>query len=359
MLIGNISTTYTLPNNIYLEKKTDDNFQSEFKENSIKKHLHNLICDDGYLQSIYNDILSREVEWLTGWEISRFIYDKLLNEEEEEKNKLGIDISGFFGNIHPDFILGFLYYGSVIYKHYGTRHKYFTYNSPLYDTDENGTIMIKNKQFISTKINTINTIEIDNVEYTSPSVCRYINNHIRANTVYLNFSILNSCTEFGSACRDIRNILPTIFNLNSEHGILVTPFIWKKKVQTDLMRDDTVCDNTVLFVYILAGMFANVTLMWLPWEDKIWALCFKRKDCFDKVIYADLMESTGFKLSKIKKKYSDSFKNTREECIKFDINIQREKEKIISNIDQEEEYLIKKWLQDNEEDLENITMYDV
>ncbi len=377
----------TLPKSKYLkdEEVIDEEKINEEIKNPFAEQMRNLVCDNGYLRSIY-DILPKGIEWITGWEISKILYGKILEEKEKEdkakeeakkeeakkdkakkdkakkkKEEYGININGFFGNKQSEFILGFLYYASTV-KSQKIDNKHFIYNNDkecLYDIDEEGVATAENKKFESTVIDKMDTVDFDELTCTSPSICRYINNYVRANSLYLNFSILESSS--GSSTNsdyDIRNILPTIFNLHDDQGILLTSFPSSRAFGT-LPNSK----RTELFVYTLSCMFKKVTLLCMPWESKIWALCCGKNKSFDKIEYIDMMESAGYKLKKIQKKYKEEFEIVQNECAEFDEDIQKMKNTLDAPEEQgtsaDNETLIKDWLQNNEKYLDNITLEEL
>lgn len=305
----------------------------------IIKMLDNLICNDGYLQQVYN-IISTSINWLIGWEISKLLHNKIFNTQTESD----VNITGFFANTSTDFISGFLYYTSTIYPENHISCKCFIYNeNEIINIDTTGKLLIDNKQFSSTIVNFINTIDYDDTKFPSVNICRYLNNSITANSIYLNFSIINPLENSISA------MFPSLINLHEKHGIFATCFNWYKK-------NGEIADETVLYMYTLSCIFTKINLLWIPWDSRIWVLCYDKNKSFDKTIYADLIESEGFDLNSIKKDYKMQFENIKQECQKFIDLISKERKKIDKQLSKNEEYLIKTWLENNEKHLERINV---
>ena len=62
----------------YLNDEEDVKERKTEKEKELKNpfadQIRNLVCYDGYLQSIYG-IFSRNTDWISGWEIAKILYN--------------------------------------------------------------------------------------------------------------------------------------------------------------------------------------------------------------------------------------------------------------------------------------------
>ena len=338
------------------EKKIIGSRDSETQDNKILNdiNINDLVSHDGYLYSLYK-ILPKGHNWLTGWEISKILHYILLSDSisdisEIELIKLediienthdSLNISGFLGNQTEDFISGFLYFQSIIKL--DINYVYYIYNCTLPYILDNS---------ISTKIIDIPTVDIDNLKYNSPSICRYINNFVKSDIAYLNFSISTSIPykseelseEFEFDNYDIKNTLPTFLSLHDNHGILVTSCIW------DIEKLDII----TLYLFTLNCMFTNIYLADIIWEKKIWIFCYDRNDLFDKIKYIDIIESSGYDLNKIKSNF-DEFKDTYNKCMEFNKKMKEERDILSLNNKKDEDHLIKDWLNKNEQYLDRIS----
>ena len=330
-------------------------------ENLLTQYMKDLTCYNGYLQNIYN-ICTNNMDWLIGWELSKIINSKILNIQ----NDSDLNITGFLANTSSDFISGFLYYASTIYPIKHISCKFLIYNeNEIFNINTDGKLLMDNKQFKSTKINIIDTIDYHDTKFLSANICRYINNTITANSLYLNFSIIKPI-HFDT---NITTILPSLFNLHETYGIVLTCFDWcieekkddKKKddKKKEKVRENYVSDNVILFIYTFSCMYNNINLIWLPCDNQIWALGYNRNKSFDKITYIDLMESNGYDVNSIKSEYKIQFENIKKECLKFNNLINKEKNKIQQQLISNKEYLIKTWLENNEKHLENINIITI
>ena len=204
-------------------------------------------------------IYPKTKSWITGWEISKLIFNNICSDDN-------ININGLFANTSSDFISGFLYYQLTSqFKNPSLDNiskfscKYYTYNCNF--PYENKLIAKTYKK--ENNIIDIPIININNLKFTSSNICRYINNFIRSKSLYLNFSILqpNNRPDESENIKYKRNliktILPAFINLHDNHGMLLSCFIWNNNHFNDI----------VLFIYILNCIFKNIHLIWMPWKN--------------------------------------------------------------------------------------------
>ena len=212
--------------------------------------------------------------------------------ENNNQDVLSFHIEALFANEEADFISGFLSYQSTIDK--SLDYTYHMYNCTTTYED--------NKNIIK-----LPTLTLGNLRFISPSVCRYINNYIKCKTIYLNFSILKSTNDEKQTSNNlIKNILPSLLNLNEAHGMLISCFAWNKENN----------DESIFFIYILCCMYNNIKLVWMPWEENIWVICSDKKITFDKIKYIDIMESNGYDIENTKNNHAE-FRYVNDSCDKF------------------------------------------
>ena len=309
----------------------------DLDDNSLNLFNELVSYNEGYLYELY-DIYCYNLNWLTGWEISKKIYDKIINNNKDAQYILEFTSHGYFGNIDDNLLLGFLYCISSLSKNTELKYNYFIYdNNNIQNVlNNNGKIIDDNyrlkfeedKQFTSTTINYINSV--DELEYSSPSICRYVNNNLQMNTIYLNFSIVNT----NNLPRyNIKNILHSIMKLNNNECMLI------------LSLSEYINFDTILYIYFLNCIFEEIELVKYPWDNMIWVFCYKRKFSINKKIFTELMEN--FNLVE-KEDLNDELKLS-----KLNI-IQDELEEFKDNI-LHDDLTIEKWMSSNELILERIS----
>lgn len=338
----------------------------------IKTQIKNLVDPiDGYLCDIYN-ISCNSTDWLTGWEISKILYSKIISSDRNSTDTIlgkrdSFKLCGYLGLTSSDFINGLLCHmsSSNICDGRDIMYKYFIYGDKMkLSIDEE-----------TTKINYIDTVDIDDLTYASPSICRYIHNYIRTDKdfIYLNFSIVESFDKNKKLehCVDIKNALHTIMHLNKDHGMCIVSLPWFVSIKnTD---DSESIDLSIqMYIYTLSCIFAEIQLIWFIWDDRIWAVCYQKKEYLNKVKYTNLINSDGFAWKKIKKNYIEDYTRVSEDIMSFHEEIKNTKNKILckvidSSVDKtfepdsplvsgktvwlDKETIIRQWLHENEKKL--------
>lgn len=347
-------------NKIFIHNTQDTLHNTQVKDKFNDLVLHN----KGYLYDLY-DAHCHNLNWLTGWEISKKIYEKIINNNEDEQQTLTFTTHGYFGNIDDDLLLGFLYCISSLSKNSELKYNYYIYDNNNIQNiiDKNGKIINEeyklesnNIQYIeeekqqnlrttslsknndqpnnvqsemSPQINYINSIDLDELEYNSSSICRYVNNNLQKNAIYLDFSIVNTNNL---PKYDIKNILHSIMKLNDNECMLV--FSLSEYINFD----------TTLYIYFLNCIFEEIELIKYPWDNMIWAFCYKRKFLINKKIFTELMENFNLVA---KEELNDNLTLSKLSIIQDEL--EEFKDNILHN-----DLTVEKWMSTNEEILERI-----
>lgn len=324
----------------------------------IRNQLTNLVEPfSGYLCDLYG-VYCENTDWLTGWEISKILYNKIIqnNRNSVDEDSDCFNLCGYFGNTNTNFTNGFLYFMSSLSNERDISHNYFIYGNKMkLPIDES-----------TTKINYIDTVEIDGLKYDSPSICRYVYNHVRRHSLYLNFSI----TDQQSTCNvSIKSFLHTIMHLNKDHGLCIVAIPWLINFdQSDPsnINSSNIDSSIQMYIFALSCMFVEIQLVWFIWDNKVWAICYQRKDSLSKLKYINLLRSDGYILEKIKKKYRDAYESVLHDILSFHNEISNTKNKIlckmisknVQNINggtwSDTETIVRRWLHENEKKLSSL-----
>ena len=175
------------------------------------------------------------------------------------------------------------------------------------------------------------SVDLDDLQYNSSSICRYVNNSLQKNVIYIDFSIVNT---INLPKYDIKNILHSIMKLNENECLMI------------FSMSGNINSNTVSYIHLLNCIFEEIELIKYPWDNMIWVFCYKRKLLIDKKIFTELMEN--FNLT-----------NENESNVNLSFNIDKLNDEIeeFKNIILNNDYdklTIEKWMSDNNEILENI-----
>ena len=60
--------------------------------------LQNLVSSKGYMQDVYN-VSCRGVNWVSGWEISKILFDKKIDKRSGKREYNNVKITGFFEGV--------------------------------------------------------------------------------------------------------------------------------------------------------------------------------------------------------------------------------------------------------------------
>jgi len=367
----------TILDSKFLESDGSLDDKNILNDQIIGKSMINLVKPGtGYLCDIYN-IKCESIKWLTGWEISKYIHKKIKDDSSRNfESKLSFEskisgdsaaqgsalqstrciegltapaqqfdskflsgLYGYFGNINNDFMSGFLQYILSQENKNMIKYQFFIYSNSI---NINIINKLKNDEV---NIDYIDTIEIDDLQYNSPDICRVIHNYIKRYALYINFSIIDNNNI------DIKNAIHSLLNINKE-GFLLVSIPWYLK---DFKPDESI----FMYVYILSCIFLKVQLTWFTWDNKVWVICHKKKDSFNKKKWVHLLNSNEFNYNKIQEKYFDGYNNVKENICTFYDKIKdkilSEKLNINSNKFTDKENIIQQWIKENETELKTFT----
>ena len=307
-------------------------------DTSIQAQMYNLISPgNGYLSDIYK-VECENINWLTGWEIAKIIFDKNYTDE------CNLTLYGYFSNINKDFASGYLYYILSLNKN-NLKHKYYIYSEEsicdIKDVISNHKCLHINNM----EIDYIDTIDYEETKYGSSNACRYIYNYLRRYVLYLNFAVIDNENT------NINNAMHTILNINKDFGVLFISIPWFLKTDSEIddaseMSEDRLSDSVIIYVYLLSCIFSEIQLLWFPWDNKVWILCSKKKNSFTKKIWIDILNSNYYSMGTIVKE------ELEKELILFYKEIMTKKNELNDNAN--EENIIQKWIETNDNFLEQL-----
>jgi len=335
-----------------LLSKIDLSSEINILDNGIlESRMKNLVSPgDGYLCDVYN-IECENVDWLTGWEISKIMHRKIIDESDEG----GFKIYGYFGNTGSDFITGYTYYILSMKNKDNLKYQYFIYDKKIINLHDK---LKNNAEYLNhININYIDTIEYDNLDYNSSSICRYVHNYIKKHALYLNFAIISNNNT------DITNAMHSLLNINKDFGTLLVSIPWLiVNEMNDKKNMHSVDDSVYMYIYTLSCIFEKIKTLWFLWDNKIWLLCDNRREEFTKKKWINMINSSGYSLKKIQTKYSKEYNNAEKTILVLHENIITTKDKIICDIihssskpHDDKENFIRQWLHENEAELKTLS----